>query len=201
MAFTVDLPGGWYDIPDAIWAAGNIVQEDHLVALNSLIRYAAVGDEYFAASPQKDAATVTLPQSADDGYAYTRSESLYGFAMQASPNPATGTNGGGGDLLFFDNFIDQDTGLVSSAVNYYIQGGAETASRDGLLAALMCCRRGAGNKTAVPGTTSAGGTGSGTGGGSAGGGGGVVTGGVGAGVGDGQGTQGSGRDGGRFQFE
>jgi|SRR6185437_4106825 len=199
MAFSVDLPGGWFDIPDSVWASGQNAVEDQLVALNSMIRFAALGDEYFAAAPQKDGGTVTLPQSADDGYGYSRSECIYGFSVQASPDPATGKNGGPGDLLFFDNYIAQDTGVVQSGVNYFVQGGQDTATRDGLLNVLILCRRGGGNKAAVAGTPTSG-VSSGTGGGPAGGGGGIATGGVGAVVGDGQGSQGDGKDGHQFQI-
>jgi len=159
MPFQVDLPGGWYDIPDSTWAAN--VYEDHLVALNSLIRFAAVADEYFSAAPQTDGSNVVLAASADDGYNYTRAESLYACSLQASPNHSTGKNSGQGNVLFFTDSVDQDTGLVHNDVNYYVQGGQESVTNDGLTAAIICCRRGSGRPVAVAG---------GTGGGAAGGG-------------------------------
>ncbi len=192
MGFALDLPGGWFDIPDSVWTAGNVVTEDQLVALNSLVRFAAVADEYLQVGPNVNGDTVQLAASADDGYNYSRAESLYAWACQASPNHATGVNGGHGDLLFWDQFVDQDTGAVKSVVNYYVQGGEDAASTDGLLSVLLCCRRGAGQKIS-PGVTYA------TGGGPGGGGGGVPTGGSGGGtqpgggIGGDQGDQGDGR--------
>jgi len=189
MAFSLDMPGGWCDIPASAWAAGNVGVEDLLVALNSMVRFAATCDEYIAAAPQRSGNSVALPASPDDGYNYSRSEALYAFAVQASPNPDTGKNSAGGNVLFFHDFIAQDTGLVTSVVNYYVQGGQESSSNDGLLCVLLILRRGAGNRTGVAG---------GTGGGVAGGGGGVVTGGsnLGGNGGDGGGDVGTGGDGG-----
>ncbi len=152
MAFIVDLPGGWYDIPDSVWDAGNVATEDILVALNSLVRFAAVCDEYFMAAQQPNGGSIPLPQSPDDGYAYARSEALYAAAMTFSPNPNTGTNGGNGNLLYTYDYAEQDTGAVHSAVNYYVQGGQESTSQDGLTAAIICCRRGSGSKAAHAGT-------------------------------------------------
>lgn len=47
MPIALDMPGGWYDIPDTVWAAGADAIEDLLVSLNSLVRFACVADEYF----------------------------------------------------------------------------------------------------------------------------------------------------------
>lgn len=162
MAFSVSMAGGFLDIPDSVWAAGTEAIEDHLVALNSLVRYAATCDEYIESAPQANGGAVALPQSGDDGYKYSRSELLYAFALAASPNPGTGINGGAGNILYINDYVEQDTGVVSSAINYYIQGGQDAQSSDGLTAVLCLCRRGAG-LPAAPNV--------GTGGGTAGGGG------------------------------
>lgn len=192
MAFSVDMPGGWFDIPDSDFAAGAQVVEDQLVALNSLIRFAAVADEYLSAATAVDGDTVQLAASADDGYNYSRAEALYAWAMQASPNHSTGVNNGHGDLLQWKQFIDQDTGAAHSLVDYYVQGGQETPSTDGLIAVLICCRRGAGQRTA-PSVAYTGGGVAGGGGGGNGSGSGNPTGGPGAGLGGDQGDQGDGR--------
>ncbi len=191
MAFALDMPAGWFDIPDSTFAAGAEVTEDQLVALNSLIRYGAVADEYLQAAAVKDGDTVQLAAGADDAYNYSRAEVVYAWSMQASPNPATSKNSGPGDLLSWNQFVDQDTGAAHTNVNYYVQGGDDTASTDGLMSVLLCCRRGAGNKiaTATPGT---GGGPAGGGGGAPSGGSGNPNGGPGDGLGGDQGDQGDG---------
>lgn len=155
MSFTLDLPGGFFDIPDSVWTAGNVATEDLLVALNSLVRFAATADEYFVTPHQRNGDTINLPQSADDGYAYSRSECLYAAAMNYSANVDTGTNGGNGNVLTFYDYVEQDTGAVHSTVNYYVQGGQDSNSTDGGTVAIVCCRRGAGSMTDQPGTPGA----------------------------------------------
>lgn len=155
MAFEIDLAGGFFDIPDSAWTAGNVATEDLLVALNSMVRFAATCDEYFATPHQANGDTIALPQSADDGYAYSRSECLYAAAMNYSPDVNTGVNGGNGDILYTYDYVEQDTGVVSSSVNYYVQGGQDSNAKDGATVAIICCRRGAGHMTDQPGTPGA----------------------------------------------
>ncbi len=173
MPLTLNLPGGWFDLPDSAFAAGANVIEDLVVALNSLVRFACVADEYILAGGFRNGETVPTPQSADDGYAYSRSELLYAFSLVFTPDSETGINGGPGNLLYLYDYVEQDTGLVQSRINYYNLGSNETATTNGVTDVLTCCRRGAGAHAALPAVT---------GGGYAGGGGGVSY--------DGQGNQG-----------
>ncbi len=81
-----------------------------------------------------------------DNYVYVQAEVLnydWNFVSSRLPlapfvngqltKPArvpTGT--GGGDILWWDSDVDDATGDVTLAVGYYVQGGAETPTNDGV---------------------------------------------------------------------
>jgi len=162
MPIALTLPGGWFDIPDTAWTAGNIALEDVLVALNALVRFGAVADEYFTADANgnqlqfRNGESVPLPRSADDGYSYSLPEALYPFALDFSANVDTQVNGGNGNVLYAVDYVEQDTGVVHSNLNYYVQGGQDSAATDGGTTVMVVTRRGAGAKIAAP-VTSGGG--------------------------------------------
>jgi hypothetical protein len=143
---------GFTEVPDSAFDAGNAVTAAILKALNAAAKFAAVRDEEFRGY-YKNGETVQLPVSLADGYAYSREElrydwSIYGTGgapsspLNGTQTPPThGANAGGGNLLSVNFNIDQATGLVSCDIAYYIQGGAQTNTHDGILMVTTFAKR------------------------------------------------------------
>lgn len=139
---------GFTEIADATFDAGAPVTAATMKALNAGAKYAAVAVEFFAVD-HKHGETVALPVSPIDGYAYSRSQLRYMWSPKysasasrdAQGNLQGGATSGAGHLLFWLFDIDQATGLVSCAVAYHKDGGAQTNSNDGILSVMIVADR------------------------------------------------------------
>jgi hypothetical protein len=143
---------GFAEVPDSTFDGGNPASAANFKALNSAAKFAAVRTEEFWGF-YKNAETVVLPVSVADGYAYAREELQYTYEIfhtggaPATPLagsqvvPGKGAGSGPGNLLAFGFVVGQATGLVVCNVSYYVAGGAQTDTNDGILIVHTCARR------------------------------------------------------------
>jgi hypothetical protein len=142
---------GFAEIPDSSFDAGNPLTAANMKALNAAAKFAAVRGEEFWGYYQ-DGEVVVLPVSLADGYAYAREELLYTFSIYHTGSgpgslngvqtpPSRGAGTGAGNLLGFGFDVDQATGLVSCNVSYYVQNGAQTYTKDGILLVHTLAKR------------------------------------------------------------
>jgi hypothetical protein len=142
---------GFTEIPENTYDAGNPITAATAKALNANAAFAAVRSEEFWGY-YRHGETVALPISDADGYTYAREELRYVWSLYAT-SPSTGAlNGtqdtpslaapsGAGTPLKMLFQVDQDSGAVSCAVNYYKNGGAETPTNDGILVVMTLAKR------------------------------------------------------------
>ncbi len=135
---------GFTDVPDSSFDAGNPVTAANMKALNAAAKFAAVRNEEFWGY-YKHGETVQLPVSPADWYAYAVEELLFiwaifwtgappGSALNGTQTPPSrGATGGSGNLLQMGFSVDQATGLVTCDISYYVQGGAQADTNDGIL--------------------------------------------------------------------
>lgn len=141
---------GFVDLPDSTLSADRPLTDYSVAKISNNAKFAAVRPETFYGW-YKDGEMVQLPVSPVDGYVYARSELEYEVAAwcSRSPDPAAETNGarakptraignaGPGNLYLMDFWVeeknDPNPGLVHCLVSYYVQGGAETPTNDGLV--------------------------------------------------------------------
>lgn len=104
-------------------------------------------------------ATIPLPVSPIDGYPYGRGEIQYRYTFYTSLQPTGSftngqttapTLGSGlakrasktyGFLYWHRHDIDQTTGILSTNVSYFVPGGAETITTDGVVKVMAICQR------------------------------------------------------------
>lgn len=144
-------PASVAEVPDPDLDSGETLTQAILQAINGDVCFAAVVVEDFWGF-YRHGETVVLPVSAADGYNYSRGELLYAweiFAAGAAPGalngtqtpPTPGANSGAGQILQMGFNIDQGSGVVSCAVSYYVSGGAQTNTTDGILRIHTLARR------------------------------------------------------------
>lgn len=151
MSLSLSESPGFAEIPAATFDDGNPVSSADAKALNANAAYGAVRTEEFWGFYGNGEA-VQLPISAADGYAYSRQELRYCWSVWwtgASPGslngtqekPVRGATGGSGQLLQMGFDVDQETGLVTTLVSYYKDGGAQTDTHDGILLVTTIAKR------------------------------------------------------------
>lgn len=141
---------GFYDLSDAVLAGDQPLTDDDMVKLNQNAKFAAVRTENIFMGWYKHADVIPTPISLVDGYAYARAECQFviggwgstatpvGFisGQAARPSIDGGLPGGpsaAGEMLRILFDIDDATGTVYCQMNYYVPGGAETPTHDGMI--------------------------------------------------------------------
>lgn len=152
MGLTLDVEPGFAEIPSSAFDASQPATAANMKGLNSNAAYGAVRDEQFWGY-YKHGETVQVPVSPIDGHVYARADLMYEFSIWytgAPPSgalngthttPSMGATSGGGQILKMGFDVDQDTGLVTCMVAYYVSGGAETDTSDGILKVVTHAQR------------------------------------------------------------
>jgi hypothetical protein len=138
-------PPGFFDLDPANFAADQPVEDDDLTKLLAIAKFAAVRTEPIYMGWYKNGDTIPTPVSPVDGYAYSRAECnmivsgffsrppAAGFVSGQAARPTAGHNSGAGQVLWHEYDVDDSNGVVYSAVGYYVGGGAETDTNDGMV--------------------------------------------------------------------
>lgn len=171
------------DLAEGVLVAGQPLRESAIQALNNNAKFAAVREECVYMGFFKHGATVPVVTSLIDGYVYSRAEIRY-KAILVSTQKATGTFTNGQKTMPTFAVVDSDTtkhlqyhsttnaigtfywltsdvadasGVAALAVSYYIPGGAETITADGIVKVLAYCQRSSTQTitTFAPGSSSA----------------------------------------------
>ncbi len=151
VGLTLGTVPGFVDLPDALLAANKYAMGLYFQRILDNAKFGIVRPEVFVAQ-YKHGDTVNLPTSTVDGYAYERDELIYlwhfvwtgGVTSTSVTDPVTGavtntltanTPAGPGSIWYFEAFVDQGTGAVSSYVKYRNSGGTTDAkmSNDGMV--------------------------------------------------------------------
>ncbi len=143
---------GFADLADTLLGADKTVTDDVVLKLSQNAKFGAVRCEMIYMGYYKHGDVVPVPASPVDGYVYVRAELLYDFRLYSTRAPGAGFVSGQAtppaisasqpaNLYYFLNDIDDSTGLVTSIVSYYRQGGAETVSNDGIVKVYAICQR------------------------------------------------------------
>jgi hypothetical protein len=141
---------GFTDVADSAFNGGGAASAANLKSVNANAKFAVVRQEVFWGF-YKHGETVALPISPADGYQYQRSELNYLWSCYwsaAAPAsalngtqqvPTRGSTSGQGTLLQFGFFVDQNTGVVSTEVDYYKSQQMNT--HDGILLVITIATR------------------------------------------------------------
>lgn len=122
------------DVIDSQLAGSSAALASVLEQLNKNIRFAVVRKEFFVGT-YGNGAVIPAPVSPVDGYTYQPRELIYVPSLTATLNGG-GSRDGGGCIHDFSCSVNPATGVVSSAVNYYVNGGAYGPSNDGQVLVL-----------------------------------------------------------------
>jgi hypothetical protein len=148
---TLTAEPGFTDIPGTSFAAGAAVSDATMRSLNATAKFAVVRTEEFWGYYQHSE-YIALPVSPADGYEYTREELIYvpslwwsgagpGSLDGTQARPLRGATSGPGLLLQVGYDVDQGTGLVSCDASYYVPGGTQTNTHDGILMVVTIAKR------------------------------------------------------------
>jgi len=145
---------GFFDLDDAVLAGDQPLTDDAIIKINENAKFAAVRPERISMGWYVNGNIVGLPVSPVDGYAYSAEECSFdvvGFCSRAPGTPFTpgqadhppiaSGGGGAGNVLYFDFDITPSTRAVSTAVSYYVEGGTETPTTDGMVKVRATCIR------------------------------------------------------------
>lgn len=141
MPFTLTQIPGLFDLPDSLLDSGDGAIDATLSKIASNAKFGAVCVEFFQGE-FRDGDEVPLPISSADGYRYSRDELIYFREVRATGNPSAVAPSAPGQLLFLMPALDSATGKVSMLTGYYVQGGQQTNTNDGLLALTVIGIRG-----------------------------------------------------------
>jgi hypothetical protein len=147
---------GFFDLGDSAIAAGQPLTDDTMLKLSHNAKFGAVRSKLIFMGFYANGNTVPTPIDPDDGYAYTRAECQFiwmiysnrapaiGFVPgQASPPAQASLNGGAGQLYNFPGGwdINDATGVVTLRTTYFVGGGSETETNDGIVKVYAACLR------------------------------------------------------------
>lgn len=150
---------GFTDIPDANFAAGQVVRGINLAKIAENAEFGMVRFEIFSGT-YTDGETVDLPVSPVDGYAYSREELIYGWALWSSVDASTGWASAQEALWYCQWSVDQWEGPDSPGGGVHCNewytwihsNQPNTQTSDGILQVFVLAQRGAGGSyTAQPG--------------------------------------------------
>lgn len=137
---------GFLDIPDSLIAAGSVINSLSLAGIQSNADFAACCFEMFYQELQ-DGDSVAKVQSAVDGYVYQSSELLYAHEIRTTVDPVSGLPAAPGGLLWANWHVNQTTGKLRIQESYYVQGGAQGNTNQGVQAVWIIGQRGRGVRT------------------------------------------------------
>ena len=148
MSLTLPEQPGFTVIPSSTFDEPNPVTSTTAKALNADAQFAAVRTEEFVAD-YLDGETVPLPVSPADFYHYALNELRYIWGLRYNASAVReqggaitlGAPGAAGWRLFESYYVDQSNALVHCDVAYYVQGGAQTNTHDGVLTVLTIAKR------------------------------------------------------------
>ncbi len=143
---------GFVDLPDSAIAADQALTDDSIQKISHNAKFGAVRYEMIYMGFFKHAATVGTPVSPVDGYVYAQAEVLYSWARYATRAPGAGFVNGQktpptqassqpANLYWELDDINDATGVVSLQTSYFVQGGAETQTNDGIIKVWANCQR------------------------------------------------------------
>jgi hypothetical protein len=145
---------GFTDIDDAVLAANQPLTDDDMVKISQNAKFAAVRPEIISMGWYRHNDAVGLPSSPVDGYVYSREEILLeivgffsrtpgaGFVVGQLTRPPLGPgNAGPGNMYYFGCDVNDADGVVAIYTSYYIEGGAETPTNDGVVKVRAVCIR------------------------------------------------------------
>jgi hypothetical protein len=138
---TLSALPGLTDVPDAALAAGNVCLDTLLTKISQSAKFGCVRPEFFY-NDCLDGDTLLPPISPADGYVYSPSELMYIWALRFGYNYKSCKPSAKGQLLLESTNVDQATGKVSILKAYYVQGGQQTNTNDGILAVWTIAIRG-----------------------------------------------------------
>lgn len=134
-AVTAQVANDFYDLAEDLLGAGKVVRADVMSLLNRSLNYAACRPEVFNAE-YAHGATVALPTSPVDGYAYSRDELLY-FAEISRTDPETQIR-----ILSYSIKVNQTTGVVDYTITRLREGGPAVITHDGKVRVWTIAMRG-----------------------------------------------------------
>ncbi|HWE50460.1 MAG TPA: hypothetical protein VG273_11745 [Bryobacteraceae bacterium] len=151
MSLTLMTQPGFTELADTAFDAPNPLTADLLKPLNADAKFAAVRNEQFWGY-YRNGETVLLPISAADAYQYSRAELVYTWSIYSTAPPTTallgtqstptpGSRTGGGQLLEITANVNQTTGAVAINTAYFVTGGAESDTNDGILFVTVHAQR------------------------------------------------------------
>jgi len=133
MALSFNTPSGLVDLPDAVLAAGKMAAGYLLLPINRNTQFGATIPEVFYGE-YKHGDTVPLPVSTVDGYNYQRDELVYVWEQRSTLDYATHMAGAAGELILCTPWVNPVDGVVQVLTAYYVQGGAQWNTNDGIIA-------------------------------------------------------------------
>ncbi len=144
---------GFFDIADAAIVGGQPLTDDSIAKISHNAKFGAIRCEIIYMGFFANGNTVGTPISPVDGYAYTRAEVMYHFNRYDSRAPGPGFVAGqaakppsassqASQIYHFGPWdIDDSTGIVSLQTSYFVTGGAETVTNDGIIKVYAMCQR------------------------------------------------------------
>ena len=130
---TLSALPGLVDVPDSALNYGGVLLDSLLAKISQNAKFGCVRPEFFYGDFQ-DGDTVPQYVSPADGYVYSPQEQMYVWALRFGYDVNSGKPSAKGQLLLESTEVDQATGQVSILKAYYVQGGAQTNTHDGILA-------------------------------------------------------------------
>jgi len=130
---TLSALPGLVDVPDSALNYGGVLLDSLLAKISQNAKFGCVRPEFFYGD-FLDGDTVPQYVSPADGYVYSPQEQMYVWALRFGYDVNSGKPSAKGQLLLESTEVDQATGQVSILKAYYVQGGAQTNTHDGILA-------------------------------------------------------------------
>ena len=142
MSFLLAEAPGFTDIPDSLTAAPSAFATGFLMsAIKDDCAAGTVMPEFFQGF-YTNGQVVPPPTSTVDGYLYQQQEIMYVWECVNTTNMSNGLPSANGGLLWMQHNVDQRSGAVSCTEAYYVPGGAQTNTNDGVLKVTTIAVRG-----------------------------------------------------------
>lgn len=144
MAFFLSERFGLVDQPSASLVSGNPLFDWEV---EKIINDASFGTEAIEVfyGEYTNGQTVPLPISPIDRYPFSRSECFYLAEHRLTYSATNNRPSAAGQILQTYAGVDPSTGQVASSVAYYVQGGGQTNTNDGLVGVFTFAIRGWGD--------------------------------------------------------
>lgn len=142
MGLVLSQQPGYSDLQDSVLVAGSPVLGINVAKAYTNAAFGKMRVEVFQ-NHYKNGDTVPLPVSDVDGYAYSRDELIYVWAVESSANLTSGWISGADSLWYCGWLVDQSTGLVSCD-EWYRRSGSHynpDHTNDGVLRVFTIAQR------------------------------------------------------------